>query len=144
MSKGNQFFELKSPRDILEKVRKEFAKLQADLNTDNVFNFVITVNHIRDYAEDYGIPKNQLPYGADIQLCRDLCNIAKHLESNYTYKDNKFSQESVKLWAEGLWAKGLWDGKRSIFEFEGQQLNILEIAERVINRWDAILTKHGL
>jgi hypothetical protein len=144
MSTGDQFFEFQSPRDMLEKARSEFARMKADLNTYNVFNFVITANHIWDYAKVHKIPKNELPKDADFQLCRELCNMAKHLRSANKYKQNKFSQESVKLWAEGLWAEGLWDGKQAIFEFKGKRLNIIEFAERIINRWDAILTKHGM
>jgi hypothetical protein len=145
MSTGHQFFELKSPRDMLEKARREFNRLQADLNTDNVFNFFVTVHHIKDYAEDYGIPKDQWPKGGDFQTCRKICNMAKHLaDSDKKYKDNKFSLESVKLWAEGVWAEGLWDGKEPRFELEGNLLEIPKIAERLINNCDAFLTSRGL
>ena len=143
MNTGHQFFGLKSPRDMLEKARGEFTRMQADLSTNNVFNFVITANHIWDYAKDSGIPMDQLPSAGDFQLCRELCNMAKHLSHKYTYKDNKYSEESVKLWAEGLWAEGLWDGKQAIFEFEGKQVDIIEFAMRVIDGWDAFLTQHG-
>lgn len=50
MSTRNQFFELKSPRDMLEKARREFSRLRSDLNTDNVFNFFVTIHHIKDYV----------------------------------------------------------------------------------------------
>jgi hypothetical protein len=146
MSTGHQFFEYQTPRAMLEKARRELAKLQADRSTDNFFNLVITTNHIRDYAEDYGIiPKHQLPGGKDFQLIRELANMAKHLGgSDRKYKDNKYSEESVTLWDEALWDKGLWDGKEAVFEFQGKQLDILKIAEKVINAWGAVLTKHGL
>ena len=84
MSAGHQFFELTSPRDMLEKARVEFTRMQADLSTNNVFNFVITANHIWDYAKDSGIPKHQLPSGGDFQLCRELCNMAKTVKYNRT------------------------------------------------------------
>ena len=146
MSTGHQFFEFQSPGAMLEKARRELAKLEADRSTDNFFNLVITTNHIRDYAEACGIiPKHQLPGGEDFQLIRELANMAKHLGgSDRTYKDNKYSEESVTLWDEGLWDEGLWDGKEAVFEFQGKRVDILKIAEKVINAWDAVLTKYKL
>jgi len=144
MSTGRQFFELKSPRDMLEKARREFSRLKVELNTDNVFNFFVTVHHIKEYAKEHGIPENQLPVGGDFQLCRMMCNLAKHLADNGKYKDNKFSLENVKLWDEALWDESLWDGQQARFYLEGNELNILEIAERVINDWDTFLTGQGL
>lgn len=140
MSAGHQFFELQSPRDMLNKAKREFARLKTDLNTDNVFNFFVTAHHIKDYAKDYRIPESQFPRGVDFRLCRDLCNMGKHLGgSDRKYIDNKYSEESVTLWDEGL-----WDGKEAVFEFQGNRVDILKIAEKVINAWDAVLTKHGL
>lgn len=146
MSTGYQFFELKSPRDMLEKARREFTRLQADPNTDNVFNFFVTVHHIKDYSKKIsGVPEDQLPTGGDFQTSRIMCNLAKHLaDSDRKYKDNKHSLESVKLWDEGLWDEGLWDGKLARFYLEDEELKILEIAERVIKEWDAFLTSRGL
>jgi len=143
MSTGRQFFELQSPRDMLNKAKREFARLKADLNTDNVFNFFVTAHHIEDYARDAGIPEGEFPKGVDFGLCKRLCNMGKHLESGYKYRDNKFSEKSVTLWDEGLWDEGLWDGKEAVFEFESKQLDILNIAEKIIHDWDVVLTRNG-
>ena len=144
MSTSHQFFELQSARDMLNKARREFSRLQSDLCTDNVFNFFVTAHHIKDYAKDEGIPESEFLNVADFQLCRKICNMAKHLADHGKYKDNTFTAQSVTLWDEGLWDDGLWDGKEAIFFFEGSLLDILQIAERVIKTWDAILTRHGL
>jgi hypothetical protein len=50
----------------------------------------------------------------------------------------------VKLWNDGLWEDGLWDGKEAKFIFEGNQLDILQLAERVLNICDSILTRYGV
>jgi hypothetical protein len=144
MNTSPQFFALQSPRDMLEKARREFSRLKNDLSTDNVFNFFVTVHHIKDYAKVSGVPDDQLPGGGDFQLCRIMCNLAKHLADHGKYKDNKFSLESIMLWDEGLWDESLWEGKLATFYLEGKQVDILEIAERVINDWDAFLTRQGL
>jgi len=144
MSTGHQFFELKSPRDVLEKARREFARLQADLNTDNVFNFFVTIHHIKDYVKESGITEDQFPKGGDFQLCRKICNSAKHLSDQGKYKDNNFIRAKVTLWEVGLWDKSLWDGSQAEFHFEGKKLDILEIAEGLINEWESFLTGKGL
>src|SRR5215510_9493363 len=145
MSTGHQFFEFQSPRAMLEKARRELAKLQADRSTDNFFNLVITINHIRDYAQDRGLKSHQLPSGKDLQLIRELANMAKHLGgSDGEYIENKHSEESVTLWDEGLWDEGLWDGKEAVFEFQGNRIDILKLAEKIINAWDAVLTKYKM
>ena len=144
MSIGRQFFELQSPRDMLEKARREFSRLRSDLNTDNVFNFFVTIHHIKDYVKESGITEDQLPKGGDFQLCRKICNSAKHLSDQGKYKDNKFIPESVTLWDEAVWDESVWDGSPAEFHFEGKKVDILEIAEGLINEWDAFLTGKGL
>jgi hypothetical protein len=144
MNTSRQFFELQSARDMLEKARREFSRLQSDLSTDNVFNFFVTAYHIKDYAKEVGIPESQFLNVVDFQLCKKLCNMAKHLADHGKYKDNKHSVESVKLWNDGLWEDGLWDCKEAKFIFEGNQLDILQLAERVLNICDSILTRYGV
>src|SRR4030095_3271507 len=145
MSPDHQVFEFKSPRAMLEKARRELEKLRADRSTDNFFNLVITTNHIRDYAKKRGLKDHQLPGGDDFQRVRDLANMAKHLGGrDKEYIDNNHSQESVKLWADGIWAEGIWDGKEAVFEFNGERVDILKLAETVINAWDEALKKQGI
>jgi hypothetical protein len=129
---------------MLEKARREFSRLQNNLSTDNVFNFFVKIHHIKDYAKDYGIPEGQLPADGDFQLSRIMCNLAKHKADNHQYKDNKFSLEKTRPWGEGLWNEGLWGGSLARFYLEGKELDILEIAERMINDWDIFLTSQGL
>jgi len=60
------------------------------------------------------------------------------------YKDNNFIRAKVTLWDVGLWDKSLWDGSQAEFHFEGKKLDILEIAEGLINEWESFLTGKGL
>ncbi len=41
------FFELKTPRDMLEKARREHTRLSTAFDIDNVFNFFVTVHHMK-------------------------------------------------------------------------------------------------
>lgn len=77
------FFELETPRDMLDKTCREHARLTAELNIDNVFNFFVTAYHIQDYVRKTGaVPAPTLDaflQDQDIKDSRDLCDKGKHL-----------------------------------------------------------------
>ena len=70
--------ELKTPRAILEKAKRELIRLKAELNVDNVFNFFVTAYHIQDYIKNSkSAPQANLDAFikcSEIQLCKDMCN----------------------------------------------------------------------
>lgn len=78
------FFELRSPRDVLEKARRELARLESELHIDHVFNFFVTAYHIRDYIlKTSAVPQVDLEIflkDPELQACRDLCDKGKHLK----------------------------------------------------------------
>lgn len=39
---------------MLEKARREHARMSSSFDIDHVFNFFVTANHIRDYVEKTG------------------------------------------------------------------------------------------
>ncbi len=44
------FFEIKTPQDLLDKLKREYMHLQkSTLNQDIAFNFFITAEHISDW-----------------------------------------------------------------------------------------------
>ena len=77
------FLELKTPIDMLEKAKREHARMTAAFEIDHVFNYFVTANHISDYVEKTGaVTKAVLEVlyeHEDMRDCRDLCNKAKHL-----------------------------------------------------------------
>ena len=59
------YFELSKPIDVLNKAKREFEKMQKDLNTDNIFNFFVTAYHIMDYVKSQGKASHRFRrYGA--------------------------------------------------------------------------------
>jgi hypothetical protein len=48
------FLELRTRRDMLMKAKREHSRLKTIFDIDNVFNFFVTANHIRDYIEKNG------------------------------------------------------------------------------------------
>jgi hypothetical protein len=72
------FFGFTSPRDLLEKARRELERFKAAPSSDHAFNFFVTVYHIRDWAKAQGVPVAQLDADPDFELCRLACNQGKH------------------------------------------------------------------
>ena len=77
------YFELRTPRDMLDKARREHKRLTERVDIDNVFNFFVTAYHVKDYVEKKAsVPQIALESflaDPDIKDCRDLCDKAKHL-----------------------------------------------------------------
>jgi hypothetical protein len=80
------YFQLKTPRDMLEKSRREYDRLIADFNIDNVFNFFVTVYHIQDYIKVSGLVApavlRTFLNNPELKAARDMCNKGKGRGSN--------------------------------------------------------------
>lgn len=141
------FLELRTPRDMLDKARREYARLAENFNIDNVFNFFVTANHIRDYIEKNGTVKQSLIdrffTDQEMQDCRDLCDKAKHLR--LTKRTDPLTHKwsgciggapigALPIGADGEWE--LWSNDRAV--------NIERLAERVLQKWEEFFELHGL
>ncbi len=142
------FLELKTPRDMLDKTKREHARLSVDFNVDNVFNFFVTAYHIRDYIEktkavDRTIIKNFCD-DQDIKDSRDLCDKAKHFF--LTHRPNP----QTHRWSGAFGATpfnvtpfnspGDWE----LLSKDGRVINIKSLAERVLYKWNIFFEQHGL
>ncbi len=151
------FFELRTPQDILQKAKREHGRLKANFDIDNVFNFFVTANHIRDY-----IKKNDVVAQAvleeflkdqDMKDCCDLCDKAKHLR--FTKRNRTDSSKPTRTdplthrWrgAYGSTPFGVLPyGMNSEWElwYDDRKVNIKQLADRVIVKWDQFFSSHGL
>ena len=133
------FLELRTPRDMLEKAKRDYAKLIRENNVDHVFNFFVTAYHIRDYVEKTtGVGQqiiNDFCEDQDIRDCRDLCDKAKHLRLTrradpITHKwsgtFNGAPFNTVPIGGDGRWE--LWS--------DGRNIDINSLAGRVIQKWE--------
>ncbi len=141
------FLELRTPQDILQKAKREYVRLKSNFNIDNVFNFFVTANHIRDYIEkNDAVPQADIEKffeNQDMKDCRDLCDKAKHLR--LTKRPDPLTHRwsgaygcapfgILPYGASGEWE--LWSDNRKV--------NIERLADRVIENWDKFFSLHGL
>lgn len=141
------FLELKTPRDMLNKAEREYERLQNNFNIDNVFNYFVTANHIRDYIMKNESVKQVIMDSfftdQDMKDCRDLCDKAKHLKltKRPDPHTNKWSGcfggapvGALPVGGDGEWE--LWSNGRAV--------NIQHLSERVLIKWKDFFETHEL
>ncbi|MCK9398303.1 MAG: hypothetical protein M0Q44_22295 [Methylobacter sp.] len=141
------FLELRTPRDMLNKAEREYERLRTNFNIDNVFNYFVTANHIRDYIMKTDSAKQVLIDSfftdQDMKDCRDLCDKAKHLKltKRLDPQTHKWSGciggapiGVLPIGGDGEWE--LWSNDRVV--------NIEQLAERVLTKWREFFETHGL
>ena len=146
------FFELRTPRHILEKARREHERLTDAFNIDNVFNFFVTAYHIQDYIrKTAAVPQPTLDAldaflkDPDLAATRDLCDKGKHLR--LTRRPDPSAIRSVigplntaplntiplNHYAE-VWA----------LHSDNRTLDVAVLANRVIEKWETFFAANGL
>jgi hypothetical protein len=140
-------FELRTPRDMLEKTRREHARLLAHWDIDNIFNFFVTANHIRDYIQrTESVPNDVLQaflQDPDLRDCRDLCDKGKHLVLTKR-EDPKTSTMSGCIGGAPIGALPLGAGTVWLLSSAGRSVDVRQLASRVMVKWDEFFEGHGL
>jgi len=148
----SSYFELRSPKDMLSKAQREYQRLTKCVNIDNVFNFFVTIYHIRDYIENSNSVEksaiDQFFKDPELQICRDLCNKGKHL-----FLDDRAHDPNLKT---HIW-KGCFNGAPfNVLPFNGYQKWVLfcgddgrevaveSLAKSVLEKWERFFEEHNL
>ena len=143
------YFELRTPRDMLEKARREHARLVANFDIDNVFNFFITAWHIQDYI----LKTNAVPQSivetfvkdTDIQSARDLCDKGKHL--SLTKRSDPSTEMHFGNAIPGMAIPGEaipGSGGKWALRSDKAVVPVDELAERVLAKWDRFFADNKL
>ena len=145
------FFELRTPRDMLEKSKRERVKLCKQIDIDNVFNFFVTAYHIRDYINKSDVlPQTKIEEffkDSDLRACRDLCNQGKHM--TLTRSDNldtNIAKHYGRLGGArlGLMRLGHVQMESWTLCIGGKSLEVKALAERIINKYEQFFEANNL
>jgi len=145
------FFALRTPRDMLEKAHREHARLAAELNIDNVFNFFVTAYHIQDYVrKTAAVPPAILDaflQDQDIKDSRDLCDKGKHLRLTRSGRTDPYTTIRTRgalntaplntLPINAMEIKWLVHSGSRTFDVQA-------LADRVKQKWEQFFTANGL
>ncbi len=141
------FFELATPRHMLDKARREHARLRSCWNIDNVFNFVVTTNHIRDYVVSLrSVPTKELEAfldDQDLKDCRDLCDKGKHVRlTKRPDPTTRVMRSHVGTGMVGELMVGA--GDTWYLESGSRTIDIEPLTDRVLQKWEQFFAKHAL
>jgi hypothetical protein len=147
-------FELQTPQDLLEKLQREYRRLeQAPLDQDVAFNLFITAEHIPDWL----YPGDRGSVNAEIRsklkksnnylvVCSDIANGSKHFKVNPD-RHHSVSGTSIK----GAFDSNAFDNKafdvaRLVIDLDGEAANQLgssidaiELAHEVLEFWKSYI-----
>ena len=142
------FFELRTPRDMLEKTRREHARLCSDFTIDNVFSFFVSAYHIRDYvAKTNPVIQKALEaflLGNDLKDCRDLCDKGKHLHLTHRHDPITDISGGGGFGESAFGESAFSDSEEWHLLAEGRNVDVRQLANRVLQKWEEFFEKNGL
>ncbi len=144
-------FELRSPRQLFEKLEADYRRVQADpLDSFAAYDFFVTAWHLVEWkhppATDAAARTALLARAPALRVCEHLAVGAKHFEPDSSRHTSVADTKSTGVWAPGVWAPGTWtpgtwagdlvvslDGAaRTAF---GDKLTVQELARVVMDAW---------
>lgn len=144
-----EFFEYSTPREILEKAKRDLQKLSQDIDIDNIFNFFVTAYHVVDYVKALDtVPADDIKAlykEPDFRKCRYICNKSKH--RTLDKGDDEFltyRRPSAALGEFILGESALGLGRAYFIIDETEQVDVLNLGQRIIDRWEAFFNTHSI
>ena len=146
-------FALQDANDMLAKLHHEHERLEREVTSYNLFNYVVTAYHLIEWVErDPVVPTatkrdlasiRQNPY---IAVCRDLANANKHFKLKRAYKGRVTSEATSKSgYGVGRYGAGTYGrGEESITIVltDDTKYDALALARSVADVWDAFFARH--
>ncbi len=135
-------FELESYRDLYEKARHDFDKLNTEVNSYDLFNFLCTINHLSEWIEAetkeklHETLKSKDKLNPTLKTIRDLCNRAKHFEKSFNSIVQEISvQQGYGMGRYGVGKYGEGEPSYTVTVY-GQKLDVLELCREALGIWE--------
>jgi hypothetical protein len=139
------FFQLNTPKDMLEKAKRELTRLESADSIDHVYNFFVTAYHIVDYLDGCLAKTDVDAIKAEplILFCYDACNKAKHMRLTRKRPD-VVTPTHYKVLIGGPPNTPDKSLERWIVWQDGTNLEVIGFARSVIAKWDELFRKQGI
>lgn len=145
---SNEFFSFSMPRDLLEKAQRDLKILQMNPNIDTVFNYFVTAYHVVDYVKANDLAPESAIDGLyqeeDFRMCRFICNKGKHLSLRTGDEYDTYRRPGSTLGDFTLGETLLGVGEAYLVIGEEGQIDVVELAERIIDRWTRFFEEHEI
>lgn len=143
------FFEYSTPRQMLEKAKRELQRLTEDMTSDNVFNFFVTAYHIVDrIGESDAVSQqnlNDLHSNPDFKKCKYICNKSKHRKLKKY--DNEFItyRRPAAVFGEAVFGESVFNAGRAYFIIDkNESVDVLKLGQNIIHLWEAFFNEHNI
>ena len=149
---SDRFFQLATPRDMLEKAKRERSRMNEGLNIDNIFNFFVTAFHVKDYVKEVHpalekTVEDMVEGNEDFQMCRLLCHKGKHLNLR---PPNQAMRAEIGHRFGAIPGRMAFNtsapnqGGSTTFTVNGKDINITNLADKIIQDWERFFADHGI
>jgi hypothetical protein len=141
-------FNLKTPRDLLAKLRHDFERLDANgLDACAAFDFFVTARHLPEWLYPKEPEKRRALFDCEVLLrvCAHIADGSKHFEASSkrhaSVKDTVFQESWIQedfVQADFVQTGGLFvnlDGDAAIAL--GATVEVRELARRVLTFWES-------
>lgn len=146
---------IKTSRDLLEKVRREVARLNADTyDGDAALNACVSAYHLHEWVwkeklrgdveaqrrccgqkvtqEDFR--DWLLQKWHEFSLAQEICNGSKHMRR---HRDAKIEKSYEGGWGRQRWDEGVWDAPAGfIVVVDGNHVGLNEELQKLLSNWD--------
>jgi hypothetical protein len=144
-------FLLCTPRDMLEKAKRDLVRLRAEPNADSVFNFFVTAYHIMDYVRELGTisqsAMDSMYADIDFDLCRFICNRGKHLivrKDPKTVETRRTAGAVLGKMQLGDPGAALGTEPRWQFFCDNKEIDPLQLGQTLVKKWETFFTVNGI
>lgn len=147
-------FELKTPRDLLNKLRRDYQRMQQSPDDqDMAFNFFVTAEHMVDWMYPHDRAEQKRTRRGDIylEICSHIANGSKHFEA--TDKRHEAVKDAVVRRTRGAWPGAFWPNqcwpneparRELVIVLKGSaqtklgkaSMGVLELAQKVLEIWE--------
>ncbi len=141
---------LQTPRDLLEKLKRDAALLDEEVTSDRFFNFVVTGYSLVDWLKhEPTVPLTDVTAMYQdkwIRICGNIANASKHFKQSKgnTITSKVESRQGFGLGGFGKGGFGTGEEQIMIELNDGSSLNGLELGTGVLKTWDDFFHSHGL
>lgn len=151
-------FDLRTPHDLLQKLRHDFDQLrQNPRNAYVAFNFFVTAEHMKDWVlpgyANRAARENLERASPLLPVCSHIANGAKHFvveaPHHRSVRDTRRAggHWAIGHWPARAWALGHWGRGVLFIELEegdakkllGPKISAVDLAERVVAFWENLL-----